>query len=84
MNKKELTEFGNDLLANGKNYAYASLPKFTKQQADFARYLFSEHREIKDPKQSNKVQPEDLAFAFEEIEPEEKPKQNPKIKPKKT
>ena len=95
MKNDELIDFGSDALYNGRDYTFANT-KITKEQRNFANYLFSEQRKkiINDPEKLKKVNPEDIAAYKEtkkqtstsETAPEktaEKPKSNPNPKPEK-
>lgn len=82
MRNDELIDFGSDALYNGRDYTFANT-KISKEQRDFANYLFSEQRKqiIKDPEKLKKVNPEDIA-AYREIKketsiPEKAPEKTP-------
>lgn len=94
MKNDELIDFGSDALYNGRDYTFANT-KITKEQRDFANYLFSEQRKesIKDPEKLKEVNPEDIA-AYKESKKQtsetatqkttEKAKTKPNEKPEKS
>ena len=92
MNHTELEAFGNNALYNGKNYTFAQ--DLSKQEREFAIYLFSEERNKGlSEKQKRKVQKSDIDhFSKANKKPEKtqavdekaktKPNDNPTENPK--
>lgn len=84
MKNEELTNFGNEALYNGRNYTFAN-PKLTKEQRNFANYLFSDLRKtiVTDAEKSKTVQPEDLkAYKDHFVEANKKVQEMPKVSEK--
>lgn len=80
MTDQQLTDFGNDALYSGKQYAFSKIGQYTKQQIEFLNYLFSDNRHsvVRDPEKQKSVQPEDLKAFKNSGKPTEKPTEKPK------